>query len=153
MSITNVINGESVPAADGRTSDVVDPSTGKTYDTAPLSGPSDVDAAYAAAEQAFATWRRITPSERQKLLLEFADALEERTEDLVATEVANTGKPVASPATRRSVSASTSCASSPASPGRWRARRPVSTSLATRPTCAVSRSASSARWRRGTTRS
>ena len=95
MSITNVINGESVAAADGRTSDVVDPSTGKTYDTAPLSGPSDVDAAYAAAEQAFPAWRRITPSERQKLLLKFADALEERTEDLVATEVANTGKPVA----------------------------------------------------------
>jgi betaine-aldehyde dehydrogenase len=95
MTITNVINGQSVPAADGRTSDVIDPSTGKSYDTAPLSGPSDVDAAYAAAEQAFATWRRTTPGERQRLLLAFADALEARTEDLVATEVANTGKPVA----------------------------------------------------------
>jgi betaine-aldehyde dehydrogenase len=94
-AITNVIDGEAVPAADGRTTDVVDPSTGKTYDTAPLSGAADVDAAYAAAERAFVGWKRTTPGERQKLLLALADAFEARAEDIVAAEVANTGKPIA----------------------------------------------------------
>ncbi|PVG81924.1 gamma-aminobutyraldehyde dehydrogenase [Nocardioides gansuensis] len=93
--IRNVIDGQPVEAADGRTSDVVDPATGKSYDTAALSGAADVDAAYDAATRAFATWRRTTPAERQQALLALADALAARTDDLVDAEVANTGKPVA----------------------------------------------------------
>ncbi|WP_020384938.1 aminobutyraldehyde dehydrogenase [Kribbella catacumbae] len=92
--IRNVIDGQLCEAKDGRVSDVVDPSTGKSYDVAALSGEVDVAAAYAAATRAFATWRRTTPAERQKALLGLADALEARSEELVAAEVANTGKPV-----------------------------------------------------------
>lgn len=94
MSILNVIDGKAVPAADGRTTDVVDPATGNAYDTAPLSGAADVDAAYAAAARAYESWKRITPRERQEHLLAYADALEARIEDIVAAEVANTGKPI-----------------------------------------------------------
>ncbi|WP_109510492.1 aminobutyraldehyde dehydrogenase [Nocardioides speluncae] len=92
--IKNVIDGKLVEAQDGRVSDVIDPSTGKTYDVAALSSAADVDAAYAAASKAFRTWRRTTPSERQQALLALADALEARTDDLVAAEVENTGKPI-----------------------------------------------------------
>ncbi len=92
--IHNVIDGKLIPAADGRTTAVIDPRTGAAYDTAALSGPADVDAAYDAAKRAFATWRRTTPAERQKLLLALAAALEARAEDLLAAEVRDTGKPV-----------------------------------------------------------
>jgi betaine-aldehyde dehydrogenase len=92
--IRNIIDGELCAAQDGRVSDVVDPSTGKAYDVAALSGASDVDSAYAAATRAFRTWRRTTPADRQHALLALADALAARSEELVAAEVENTGKPV-----------------------------------------------------------
>jgi len=92
--IRNVIDGVLVPAASGAVTDVIDPCTGKAYDVAALSSSEDVEAAYAAASRAFGTWRRTTPAQRQRLLLDLADALELRVEDLVAAEVQNTGKPV-----------------------------------------------------------
>ena len=64
--LRNFVNGESVDTIDGRTTDLVDPSTGAVFGTAPLSSDKDVDRAYAAAAEAFETWRDTTPSERQK---------------------------------------------------------------------------------------
>jgi betaine-aldehyde dehydrogenase len=91
--ISNFIHGERVAAADGRTSDLVDPSTGEKYATAALSSEADVDAAFKAAERAFESWRDTTPSERQRALLRIADAIEERADELVEVESRNTGKP------------------------------------------------------------
>ena len=93
-AVQNVINGELVEAADGRRADLIDPSTGEVFASAPLSGAEDVDRAYSAAGAAFETWRDSTPSERQMALLKFADALEARSEDLLAAECENTGKPI-----------------------------------------------------------
>jgi betaine-aldehyde dehydrogenase len=93
--VRNVINGESVDAVDGRTTDLVDPSTGEVFGTAPLSGAEDVDRAYRAAAAAFETWRDSTPSERQRALLKIADVIEANAEELVALESQNTGKPIA----------------------------------------------------------
>ncbi len=53
-AIKNVINGKLVPAKSGKTYDVFDPSTGKVYASAPLSGPEDVDLALKAASTASA---------------------------------------------------------------------------------------------------
>jgi betaine-aldehyde dehydrogenase len=92
--LRNYIDGEFRDAADGRTTEVIDPTTGEPYATAPLSAQSDVDAAMAAAAAAFPAWRDTTPAERQKALLKIADAVEERAEELIAAEVRNTGKPV-----------------------------------------------------------
>lgn len=47
--LRNYIDGEFRDAADGRTTEVVNPATGEAYATAPLSGAADVDAAMAAA--------------------------------------------------------------------------------------------------------
>jgi betaine-aldehyde dehydrogenase len=91
--ITNFIHGERVAAADGRTTEIVDPSTGEAYATAALSSEADIDAAFTAAERAFESWRDTTPSERQRALLRIADAIEERADELVAVESQNTGKP------------------------------------------------------------
>lgn len=92
--LRNYIGGEFKDAADGRTTEVVNPATGEAYATAPLSGQADVDAAMAAAAAAFPGWRDTTPSERQKALLKIADAFETRADELVAAESENTGKPL-----------------------------------------------------------
>ncbi|MFC8669817.1 MULTISPECIES: gamma-aminobutyraldehyde dehydrogenase [Streptomyces] len=92
--LRNYIDGEFRDAADGRTTDVVNPATGEVYATAPLSGQADVDAAMTAAAAAFPAWRDQTPAVRQKALLKIADAFEERAEELIAAEVENTGKPI-----------------------------------------------------------
>jgi betaine-aldehyde dehydrogenase len=93
-SVRNFINGELVDAIDGRTSDLIDPSTGAVFGKAPVSSERDVDLAYKAAAAAFEVWRDTTPSERQRALLKFADAVEARGADLVAAECENTGKPI-----------------------------------------------------------
>jgi betaine-aldehyde dehydrogenase len=95
MSLQNFVDGKYTDASDGRTSDVVDPSTGEVYTHAPISGPSDVDAALRAAEAAFPGWRDSTPAERSLALLKIADAFEKRAEELIEAECRNTGKPVA----------------------------------------------------------
>jgi betaine-aldehyde dehydrogenase len=90
----NYIDGEFRDAADGRTTEVIDPATGEAYASAPLSAAEDVDAAMAAAEAAFPAWRDATPATRQLAILKIADALEARQDELLATECGNTGKPL-----------------------------------------------------------
>ena len=89
----NFIDGASVEAKEGATYDLVDPVTGEVYATAPRSQPEDVEQAFQAAHSAFATWSATTPSERSRAILKFADALEERADELVDIECRNTGKP------------------------------------------------------------
>ena len=94
MTIQNFIGGAHRAAASGATTDLVDPTTGEVYATAPLSGSEDVAAATKAAAEAFDGWRSATPSERQLALLRIADAVEARAGELVAAESRNTGKPL-----------------------------------------------------------
>jgi betaine-aldehyde dehydrogenase len=91
--ITNFINGKHVAAANGETTELVDPSTGDVFANAALSREADVDAAFTSAERAFESWRDTTPSERQQALLKIADAIESRAQELVDVESENTGKP------------------------------------------------------------
>ncbi|MFI0450560.1 gamma-aminobutyraldehyde dehydrogenase [Actinomadura sp. 6N118] len=92
--LRNFIGGEYVDAKDGRTMEVVDPSTGEVYAEAPVSGAEDVDAAFRAAGDAFPGWRDLTPKDRSLALLRFADALEARADELVEAESRDTGKPI-----------------------------------------------------------
>ncbi|MGP4112429.1 gamma-aminobutyraldehyde dehydrogenase [Streptomyces sp. 4N509B] len=90
----NVVDGEPRDASDGATTDIVDPTTGRVYATAPLSRAPEVDAAMAAAEAAFPAWRDATPADRQLALLRIADAFERHADELLAVECENTGKPL-----------------------------------------------------------
>src|SRR5215203_1697920 len=89
----NFVNGEYVDAVEGATSEVVNPSTGGAYATAPVSGEADIDRAMRVADAAFAGWRDATPSERSLALIRIADAVEARADELIALEVENCGKP------------------------------------------------------------
>ena len=92
--LSNFINGERVAPVDGRHADLIDPSTGEVFASAPVSTDRDVDLAMRAAATAFQSWRDTTPSERQRALLKIADAVEAHADELVALESQNTGKPI-----------------------------------------------------------
>jgi len=64
VNIHNFVDGASVETREGRTSDLVDPTTGEVFAQAPVSDQADIDAAYAAAGKAFETWGNTTPAER-----------------------------------------------------------------------------------------
>ena len=93
-NLQNFIDGKSVPSKSGKTSEVINPSTGKAYATAPISNAADIDSAMTAANKAFDSWRDSTPSERQRAILKIADAIEGRQDELIAIESENTGKPI-----------------------------------------------------------
>src|SRR6478752_4953843 len=93
--LENFIDGEFAPAADGATDAVLNPATGEEIAQVASSTRADVDRAVGAARAAFAAgWSTATPGARSLALLKIADAIEERTEEFVAREVANAGKPV-----------------------------------------------------------
>ena len=93
LELRNMIGGEFVAPAEGRTEDVVNPATGEVIAHAPLSTAEDVDRAVKAARKAFETWSVTTPGERQTLLLKLADAFEERAEEITDLETKDAGKP------------------------------------------------------------
>ncbi|KPC83739.1 gamma-aminobutyraldehyde dehydrogenase [Streptomyces sp. NRRL S-4] len=74
--------------------DVVDPATGSTVLRYELAGTDDVDAAVAAAREAFPGWSGLTPAERSEALHRFAAVLADRAEDLAYAESLQCGKPV-----------------------------------------------------------
>ena len=90
----NVVDGKLVDSVSGETYDVIDPTTGEVYATAPLSGPEDLDRAYGAADRAFESWGNTTPQDRASALLTLADAIEARVEEINTVECKDTGKPL-----------------------------------------------------------
>ena len=94
-AFSNYVNGSRTAARGEETTELVDPTTGRAYATAPRSSAADVDAAMQAAAAAFDGWRDATPSARSLALFRIADAVEAHGEELIALEVENTGKPIA----------------------------------------------------------
>jgi len=95
QELRNFVNGEYADSRGDTRSDLVDPSAGEAYATAPVSTADDVDAAYRAAADAFPRWRDATPATRQLALFRLADAVEKRAKEFVEVESRNTGKPIA----------------------------------------------------------
>ncbi|KGJ79722.1 phenylacetaldehyde dehydrogenase [Cryobacterium roopkundense] len=89
----NFVNGDYAESTATERLDIVNPATEVVYATSPISTEADVAAAYSTASSAFETWGDTTPGERQNALLKFADAIEERSEELADIESENTGKP------------------------------------------------------------
>ncbi len=91
--LRNFIGGEAVNPVAGGMEDVVNPATGDAIASAPLSTKPDVDAAVAAAKDAFPAWAATPPGERARALLRMADLIEERGEEIADLEAADAGKP------------------------------------------------------------
>ena len=94
--VLHVIDGELVPAADGKTFDSIDPHTGQVWARAAEGGAEDVRRAVGAARRAFddGPWPRMTVEERGALLHRLADRVAQETEPLAVAETRDMGKPI-----------------------------------------------------------
>jgi acyl-CoA reductase-like NAD-dependent aldehyde dehydrogenase len=84
-------------AADGRTFETIDPSSGQVITTLPLGGRPEVDAAVAAARAAFAEgapWRTMSPLDRGRALSRLARLVESNADELAELETLDNGKPL-----------------------------------------------------------
>src|SRR5690349_23050070 len=92
--LQNFIGGQWTDLSFDNRSELVNPSTGEVFATAPVSGEAEVDAAVSSAAAAFEGWRDSTPAERSLALLRIAEAIESRADEFVKAESLNTGKPL-----------------------------------------------------------
>jgi betaine-aldehyde dehydrogenase len=93
--LRNYIGGQWTDMSFDKRYELVNPSTGEVFATAPLSRETEVEAAVSSAAAAFDEWRDTTPAERSLALLKIADAIEARADEFVKAESRNTGKPIA----------------------------------------------------------
>lgn len=89
------IGGEWTAAASGRTLDIVNPATEEVIGTAAHAGRADLDAAIAAAERGFATWRATAPKARAALMRKAANLIRERADAIARIMTMEQGKPLA----------------------------------------------------------
>ncbi|MFH5821160.1 aldehyde dehydrogenase family protein [Georgenia sp. AZ-5] len=91
-----VLDGRQVPPRDGATFTLVSPRDGAVLVEAPMAGTADLDAAVAAARRAFddGPWPRLAPRERKRVLLRWADLIEDHRDELAVMISAEMGKPV-----------------------------------------------------------
>lgn len=92
-----LIGGKRVDSASGETFEVFDPSNNNVLCQVPKGGREDIDRAVQSARKAFDTglWRKLTPSERGKLIWKLADLIEENAEEFAQLETLDNGKPLA----------------------------------------------------------
>jgi len=88
------IGGEFVDSVDGRTFEVFNPHDGSKLADVAEARPADVDRAVEAARSAFPAWSATQASERGRLLLKLADAVESQAEELARLESLDTGHPI-----------------------------------------------------------
>jgi len=90
----NFINGKWVEAMDGKTIDVVNPSTEEVIAKVPQGEKKDVQAAAAAARKAAFDWGRTPPKERADMMFALADKVLADIDNLSQLETYNSGHPI-----------------------------------------------------------
>ncbi|MBS0644220.1 MAG: aldehyde dehydrogenase family protein [Proteobacteria bacterium] len=89
-----LIDGNWVDALSGATLVVENPGRRTPIATIPRGNADDVQLAVAAAQQAFPAWSRIPPRQRGRMLLQVAEALEARIEELARIIAEETGNAI-----------------------------------------------------------
>ncbi|MCH6469819.1 5-carboxymethyl-2-hydroxymuconate semialdehyde dehydrogenase [Sinomonas terrae] len=94
--LQHYIGGKRVDSIGGETFEVLDPVTNTTYATAASGQKADIDAAVAAATEAFehGPWPRMKPRARARILNAIADAVEAQEDRLAEMETFDTGLPI-----------------------------------------------------------
>ncbi len=94
-----LINGEWIDAASGETFEVFNPANGQVIAHVQKGGAPDIESAVSHARKVFddssSAWRRMTPSERGKLVWKIGDLILEHADTLAELESADNGKPMA----------------------------------------------------------
>ena len=91
-----LIDGKWVEAVSGKTFASFNPATGEVLAQVAEGDREDIDRAVKAARKAFDSgpWRRMTSSERGRLIWKLADLLESRLEEFAQIETLDNGKPI-----------------------------------------------------------
>ncbi len=92
-----LINGKWVGAVSGKTFPTYNPATGDVLAHVAEGDKEDINRAVAAARSAFqkgSPWKKLTPSERGRLMWKLADLLEKRNEEFAQLESLDQGKPL-----------------------------------------------------------
>ena len=91
-----LINGNWVDAVSGKTFPTYDPSTGEVLATIAEGDRADIDLAVKAARKAFddGPWRKLTASERGRLIWKLADLIEAHADEFAYLESLDNGKPL-----------------------------------------------------------
>lgn len=76
------INGEYCEASSGKQEKDLNPASGDVYASVHQANIADCQNALSSASEAFKTWKRIGPTEREAMLLRAADIVEEKSEEL-----------------------------------------------------------------------
>ena len=91
-----LIDGKWVEAASGKTFPVYNPATGEILAQVAEGDKEDIGRAVRAARKAFddGPWRKMTPSQRGRLISKLADLLEQHSEEFAQLESLDNGKPL-----------------------------------------------------------
>jgi gamma-glutamyl-gamma-aminobutyraldehyde dehydrogenase/4-guanidinobutyraldehyde dehydrogenase/NAD-dependent aldehyde dehydrogenase len=91
-----LLNGQRIHAADGRVFDCVSPVDGRILTQVARCTQSDVDAAVAAGRKAFEDkrWSGMAPALRKRIMIRFADLVQQHGDELALLETLDMGKPV-----------------------------------------------------------
>ena len=88
-----LINGEQVSAKSGEEIPVVNPATEEEFDSVPRGGADDVNAAVAAAKEAFVEWSKKDPDDRAQLIRAGVAKIQENAKEVAQLLVREQGKP------------------------------------------------------------
>ncbi|MEO7663768.1 MAG: aldehyde dehydrogenase family protein, partial [Candidatus Limnocylindrales bacterium] len=90
------IGGRFVDAASGRRFVTENPATGQPITEVAEGGPEDVNRAVAAARKAAdsGVWSRMSPGDRKRILIRWADLIEANASELGLIETIDSGKPI-----------------------------------------------------------
>jgi succinate-semialdehyde dehydrogenase/glutarate-semialdehyde dehydrogenase len=91
----NLVNGEWVQAASGKTIEVRNPATGEVVGRVPSLSAGETRRAIEAAHAAFVGWREMLAKERAAILRRLNDLMLANADDLAAIMTAEQGKPLA----------------------------------------------------------
>ena len=95
MTLKNFIGGTWTSSQSTSTAAVHNPSTGNVIAQTPLSAATDVDAAVAAAQDAFSCWSRTPASQRAVVMFQYRDLLQQEFESLARLITQENGKTLA----------------------------------------------------------
>ena len=90
------IDGQFVDAASGKTFESINPANGAELTQVAECGEQDVNRAVAAARRAFESgvWRNMSPQDRKRVMLRFADLIDDFSEEIALLETLDVGKPI-----------------------------------------------------------
>jgi succinate-semialdehyde dehydrogenase / glutarate-semialdehyde dehydrogenase len=88
------IDGAWKKAAGGKTLTVLNPATAEPIGTVEHAEKADLDAALAAAQKGFETWRKVSSYDRSKIMHKAADTLRAKADEIARLMTLEQGKPV-----------------------------------------------------------